>query len=238
MPTMPKAEDVNKAREQAAQAIGGAAEQARTPLMAALGAGDIATQAVRDTLNTVRSQLNERAESAKAGVNDLPSDLGELRDRLDPAELRKLVDTYTQSAVKIYKSLADRGEDTFGRLRSQPQVQRAWSQVETAQDRVGDAVGDVRGLADDVLGRVSRTTRSVGEKAARAAEKTAADTAETVKKTGDEAAQAVKDTGARAATATRSTARKTASQTSRATSAKGTEAGKQAKSSTSKSSES
>ena len=210
MPTSSRADTQKTARDQAAKAIGGAVEQARTPILAALGAGDLATHAVVDTLHKVRTQINERASSAKAGVNDLPSDLGELREKLDPAELRKLVDSYTKSAVKIYNSLADRGEDTLGRLRSQPQVQRAWSQMETAQGRVEGAVEDVRELADDVLGRVTRSTRSFGEKAAQTTEQVA-----------DEAGEAVKEAGTKAASTTRSTARKTASRTAAAKSSTG-----------------
>lgn len=207
MPTLPTGDDMNKAREQAAQTIGGAVVQARTPLMVALGAGDLATQAVRDALGKVRTRIAERAEQAKAGVNELPT---------GPDDLRKRVDSYTKSAQELYSSLADRGEHTFDRLRSQPQVQRAWSQVETAQERVNGAVGDVRGLADEMLGRVSRTTRSAGEKAARTTEKVARDTAEVVQDAAEEVATTVQESGEEAATATRRTTRKAASTTSAA----------------------
>lgn len=211
MPTLPTPDDMNKAREQAAQAIGGAVEQARTPLMVALGAGDLATQAMRDALDKVRARIAERAESAKTGVNELPNDLGELREKLDPAELRKRIDGYTKSAQHLYSSLADRGENTFDRLRSQPQVQRAWSQMETAQDRVNSAMGEMRDLADDMLGRVSRTTRSTGEKAARTTERVAADAAETVQGAAEETAATIRERAAKTATATRRTTRKAAS---------------------------
>jgi heparin binding hemagglutinin HbhA len=221
MPTSPKSENVHTAREQAAQAIGGAVAQARTPFLAALGAGDLATQTVVEGLNKVRTQLGERAESARAGVNDLPSDFTELREKLDPTELRKVVDAYTKSAVQFYNSLANRGEDALGRLRSQPQVQRAWSQVETAQGRVEGAVEEVRELADDVLGKVTHSTRSFGEKAARTTEKAAGETAETVRETAKEAADVVEEAGAKAASTTRSAARKTASRTAGAKSTSG-----------------
>lgn len=211
---MPVNQNVNKAREQAGQAFGGAVEQARTPLLAVLGAGDLAAHAVVDTVNKVREQLNERAESARAGVNDLPNEFTELRSKLEPAELRKIADAYANSAMEFYGYLANRGEDTLGKFRSQPQVQRA-------EGRVEEAVGDARELADDVLGKVSRTTRSFGEKAAETTEQAADDVAETVKDTADTTAQAVKDTadataqnvkenGSKAASNTRSTAQKTA----------------------------
>lgn len=237
MPTLPTAQDMTKAREQAGQAIEGAVHQARTPLMAALGAGDLAAHAVADTVKQVRQQLNDSAESARAGVGDLPGDLTGLRSKLTSAELRKLVDTYTNSAVRIYGYLADRGENAFGRLQEQPQVQRAVNQVGTAQERFEGAVGDARGLADDVLGRVSTTTRSFGEKAARSTEATAADTAATVQDaTADTAAtvqsaaadtaEAVQDAGAKAATTTRSTAGKAANRAAEAKSNGSTTAAK------------
>lgn len=223
MPTLPTADDVNKAREQATKTIGGAVEQARTPFMAALGAGDLAANAVVDTLSKVRAQINARTESARAGVQELPTNLTELRSKLDPSELRKVADTYTQSARDYYGKLANRGEDALGRLREQPQVQRAWSQVENVQGRVETAVEDARGFADDVLGRVTRRTRSVGEKAAQATEKAAGSAAETVTETADavkstagETAETIKETGEKAASATRSTARKAASKTASA----------------------
>ncbi|RKT84893.1 heparin binding hemagglutinin HbhA [Saccharopolyspora antimicrobica] len=153
MPGFPKTEDVNKVREQAEKAFGDAVEQARTPLLAALGAGDLAAQALLEAVNKVRSQLNERAEAAR---QELPSDLDELRGKLDPAELRKRVDAYSQTAKQLYDFLAERGEETLHRLQDQPQVKKVWSQVGSAQDKVEETVDEVRDLADDVLGKVSR----------------------------------------------------------------------------------
>nr|WP_233626946.1 hypothetical protein [Saccharopolyspora sp. HNM0986] len=204
------------------QPLGEAVDQARTPLLAALGAGDLAAHTIADALGKLRSKLNEGAESARSGVNELPQDL---RERFDPAELRKLVDEYTQSAVQLYGYLAERGETAFERFQSQPGVQRAWGQVEQAQGRMEAAVTDARGLADDVLGKVSTASRSFGEKAARSTEQASASAAQTVRETSDDVAESVEETGSETATATRSTAQKTANRTSAAKStgsAKGT----------------
>ncbi|ASO18064.1 heparin binding hemagglutinin HbhA [Actinoalloteichus hoggarensis] len=217
MPTLPGSDDVKTVREQSDSALGTAAEQARTPLLAALGAGDLAAKAVVDLLGKVRDRVTEGAEAARAGAGDLPNDFEELRQKLDPAELKKLVDAYTQAALQLYGHLAERGEATLDRLRSRPDVQRAWSQVEagvgTAQERVEHAVDDVRELADDVLGKVTRNTRSAGEKAAVATEKAAEDLAEATSEQADAAADAVLDAGAKTGSAVRSTARKTANRT-------------------------
>ncbi|MEV0698845.1 hypothetical protein AB0I53_13145 [Saccharopolyspora sp. NPDC050389] len=217
MPAFPKTEDVNKVREQAAHALGGAVEQARTPLLAALGAGDLAAQALLEAVSKVRTQLNERAEAAR---QDLPGDFNELRDKFDPAELRKRVDAYSQTAKSLYDYLAERGEETLHRLQDQPQVKKVWDQVGTAQDKVEETVDEVRDLADDVLGKVSRPFGKTEE--APAEEPKAAESEAAEPKAEAPAAKPAAKT-----TAARTTTRKT---TTKSTAAK--------KSSTSKSSES
>ena len=51
MPAFPKTDDVNKAFKDGV-------DQARTPLLAALGAGDLAAQAVLDAVSKFRTQVN------------------------------------------------------------------------------------------------------------------------------------------------------------------------------------
>lgn len=199
MVALPKSEDVRKAGEQAVEVL-------RTPLLAALGAGDLATQAVRDAVSKTRTRVNEGADAAKGAVDELPRDLAVVRDKLDPVELRKLVDEYTEAAQKLYQKLADQGEGTLTKLRTQPQVRKALDQVEeaiaTLQSRVGDAAGDARELADEVLAKVTRQTRSVGEKTARSVQRNAG-----------EAAGAIEDLGDEVAHETRSATRKAANRT-------------------------
>ena len=196
--TMPTAKDVRKARKQAVEALSAAAEQVRTPLLAAIGAGDLATQAVVEAVNKARRRAGERAEAVRGAVEDLPTDLSGLREKLDPAELRKLVDEYTEAAQKLYQKLTDAGEDAVAKLCSQPQVKKALVQLEeaiaTLQERVGDVAGDARELAEDVLTKVTRRTRSVGEKAARTVQQSAAEVAEAVTEAGDEVAHEVRST--------------------------------------------
>jgi heparin binding hemagglutinin HbhA len=175
-----------------------ALERARIPLLALVGVSDIAAKSVVDTVQKVRKQVNERAEAARSTVDELPGEISGLRSKLDPTELRKVVDSYTASAVQYYQYLAEHGEQAIDRLRSQPQVKRALEQAEAA-------AGDARELADDVLGRVTRRTRSVGEKTARATEKAS-----------DQAAAKVSEAGREAASTTRSTAQKAAASTSSA----------------------
>jgi heparin binding hemagglutinin HbhA len=210
---MPTIEDARKVREQAVATITGAFEQARTPFLAAIGVGDVATQAVLDAVTKARGQLAERAEH-------VPTDVADLRGKLEPAELRKLVDQYAESAQQLYQYLTEHGEETLARLRSQPQVKRAVEQFDqaatVAQQRAESAVGDARELADEVLGRVTRRTRSTGEQAARATTKVADEAAEHVEQAGTEASATVRDAGAEAAHEVRSTTRKAANRTSNA----------------------
>jgi heparin binding hemagglutinin HbhA len=202
MPNIPTPEELRKAGEQAAAA-------ARTPLLAALGAGDLAAKAVVEALNKARNAVSERTESAKSAVDELPGELNGLRDRLDPAELRKLVDAYTQSALQLYSYLAEQGEQTLEKLRSQPQVRKAFEQVE-------EATGDAREIADDVLGKVTRRTRSVGEKVAGATDDASEKIAEKVEEIGGDVAHEVRSTTRKAAA--RTAPRKTASATTTASS--------------------
>jgi heparin binding hemagglutinin HbhA len=199
MVALPKTEDVRKAGEQAVEVL-------RTPLLAALGAGDLATQAVRDAVNKTRERVNEGADAARGAVDELPRDLAGVREKLDPAELRKLVDEYTDAAQKLYQKLADQGEDTLSKLRAQPQVRRALDQVEeaiaTLQHRVGDVAGDARELADEVLAKVTRRTRSVGEKTARAAERASDEAAAAIDELGDDVAHEVRSASRKAANRT------------------------------------
>ena len=198
---LPSQEDVRKAREQAVAVLNTAAESVRTPLLAALGAGDLATQAVIDAVTKARAKVNEGATTARESV---PTDLAGLREKVDPAELRKLVDEYTEAAQKLYHKLADQGEDALTKLKANPQVHKAIDQVEeaiaTLQERVGDVAGDARELAEEVLAKVTRRTRVAGEKAASTIEQVTEDTALTVEEAGADVAREVRGASRKAAT--------------------------------------
>jgi heparin binding hemagglutinin HbhA len=203
---LPTTDDVKKAREQAVAVLNTAAEGIRTPLLAALGAGDLATQAVVDAVNKARVKAKEGTTSAKGAVDTLPKDLAGLREKVDPAELRKLVDEYTEAAQKLYHKLADQGEDTLTKLKSEPRVSKAIDQVEeaiaTLQERVGDVAGDARELTEEILAKVTRRTRTVGEKTAVAVERVTEDTAIAVEDLGGEVAHDVRSASRKAAART------------------------------------
>lgn len=202
MPNMPTTEELRKAGEQAVAA-------ARTPLLAALGAGDLAAKAVIEALTKARERAEEARNAAESA--DLKKDL---LDKLDPAELRKVVDAYTQSALNLYQYLAQHGEEALEKLRTQPQFQKALHQVEeaveNAQKRTEAAAADARVLADDVLGKVTRRTREVGEKVAGDLDDASEKLAETVVEVGGDVAAEVRDTARKAADRTAPAPRKAA----------------------------
>jgi heparin binding hemagglutinin HbhA len=201
-----------------------AIEQVRTPLLAALGAGNLAGHAVADAVGKARVNVTKSTEVVRKNVQELPQ---EVRGKLDPAELRKAIDEYTEAALKLYNKLAESGEEAWDRIAaqppvknaivsseqawekvtSQPQVKKAIEQLEealaTAQDRVEDVVGEARERVEDVLAKVTKRTRTAGEKAADKVSAKSGDLAEAVEETGDEAAQATR-------TATRKVTAKTA----------------------------
>ncbi|GAA1205980.1 hypothetical protein [Prauserella alba] len=166
-------------------------DQLKTPLLAALGAGNLASHAVNDALakakeryadggDVVRKSVEDAKkgfEDAKKNIEELPSELEGLRDKLDPAELRKLLDEYTDAALKLYHRLAESGEEAWDKLLAQPQVRKATDQLgetfQTVQVRVDGATADVRKGIDGVVSRVTSTVRGAGEEAGEVVEATA-----------------------------------------------------------------
>lgn len=226
--SLPTSADVRKAREQAAKAVNTRFDLVRTPLLAWLGAGDLAVNKVNDAVVKARASATERGEAARLRADKLQNQLGELpsdlRDRFDAErgkltgdELRKRVDEVTARARKTYTDLAGRGEETLERLRREPRVARFITVVEDASvrfdKRVERVVDDVHDAGEEVLGRVTRQTRSVGERTARSTQELAAEASEKVAEAGSDVAEAVQETGDEAAHATRSTTRKAANRT-------------------------
>ncbi|PXY35071.1 hypothetical protein DI005_15635 [Prauserella sp. PE36] len=160
----------NASSEDVRKILNTAFEQVKTSLLAALGAGQLASQAVTDAVGKAKERVNESSEVARRNIEELPSDVDTLRERLDPAELRKLLDEYTEAALKLYHKLAESGEQTWEKFLAQPQVKKNVEQLEealqTAQGRVDELSHDVRERVDEVLSRVTGRTREAGEEAA------------------------------------------------------------------------
>jgi heparin binding hemagglutinin HbhA len=203
--TTPKTEDVKKA-------VNTALDQVRTPLLAALGAGNLAGQAVTDAVAKAKENVTKGSETARKNLQELPTDVESLREKLDPAELRKVIDEYTEAALKLYNKLAESGEQAWDKFSTQPQVKKAIEQLEealtTAQGQVEDVTTEVRDRVDGVLATFTKRTRSVGEKTARKVTEVAGETADAIEELGDDVAHE-----------TRSVSRKVANKTAPKTAA-------------------
>ncbi|MBB4686654.1 hypothetical protein [Amycolatopsis jiangsuensis] len=210
-----------KTTEDVRKVVNTALDQVRTPLLAALGAGNLASQAVTDAVSKARANVT----TARKGIEELPTEVESLRGKLDPAELRKAIDEYTEAALKLYNKLAESGEQAWDKIAAQPQVKKALDQLEdaltTAQDRVDGLAGDTRERVDGVLAKVTKRTRSVGEKTARKVTEVAGETADAVEELGDDLAHETRSVTRKTANRT---APKTTSTTRRATGATGTTA--------------
>lgn len=169
-------------------------EDLKTPLLAAVGAADLALATVNEIVVTLRERAEEAAGEAKARgeerrarltklQEELPTQIGELREKLSSDELRKAAEGYADAATAQYNKLVERGEEALARLRSQPAIEEATSRVESVTDQAVE-------LTQDALGTVASQTRAVGERAAKLvgvdlpkkAEKAAAPVKKAVKK--------------------------------------------------------
>jgi heparin binding hemagglutinin HbhA len=169
-------------------------EDLKAPLLAAVGAADLALATVNEIVVTLRERAEEAAGEAKARggerrarltklQEELPTQIGELREKLSSDELRKAAEGYADAATAQYNKLVERGEEALARLRSQPAFEEAAGRVESVTDQAVE-------LTQDALGTVASQTRAVGERAAKLvgvelpkkAEKAAAPVKKAVKK--------------------------------------------------------
>lgn len=103
----------------------------RAPLLAALGAADLALTTVNELVGNMRERAEEtridtrsRVEESRARVAKLqevlPEHLSELREKFTADELRKAAEGYLEAATNRYNELVERGEAALERLRSRP----------------------------------------------------------------------------------------------------------------------
>src|ERR1700753_839047 len=105
-------------------------EDLRAPLLAALGAADLALATVNELLSGLRERAGETRADTRTPVEesrarltklqeDLPEQFTELRDRFTSEELRRAAEGYLEAATSRYNELVERGEAALQRLRSQ-----------------------------------------------------------------------------------------------------------------------
>ena len=139
----------------------------KAPLLAAVGAADLALERVNEIVATLRERAGEartdagsRVEESRARLTklqeDLPNQFGELRDRLTSDELRKFAESYADAAQTTYNKLVERGEAALERLRNTNALEEGRERVESYRE-----------LTEEALGNVASQTRAVGERAAK-----------------------------------------------------------------------
>src|ERR1700761_5085055 len=143
----------------------------KAPLLAALGAADLALATVNDLLLELRERAEEtrtdtrsRVEERRARLTklqeDLPEQLRDLRERFTADELRSAAEGYVEAATSRYNDLVERGEAALERLRSQ-------SGLDDVSERAEGYVDQAVELTQEALGTVASQTRAVGERAAK-----------------------------------------------------------------------
>jgi heparin binding hemagglutinin HbhA len=143
----------------------------KAPLLAAVGAADLALERVNEIVSNLRDRAGEARTDAEARVEesrarltklqeDLPSQFGELRERLTSDELRKVAESYAEAAQTRYNNLVERGEAALERLRSTNALEEGRERVERYSDQAVE-------LTQEALGNVASQTRAVGERAAK-----------------------------------------------------------------------
>jgi heparin binding hemagglutinin HbhA len=143
----------------------------KAPLLAAVGAADLALERVNEIVSTLRERAGEARTDAEARVEesrarltklqeDLPTQFGELRDRLTSEELRKVAESYAEAAQSRYNNLVERGEAALERLRNTNALEEGRERVERYSDQAVE-------LTQEALGNVASQTRAVGERAAK-----------------------------------------------------------------------
>ena len=142
-------------------------EDLKAPLLAAVGAADLALATVNEILSSlrVRAELaGDRMEDRRAALTrlqeELPKRTEELRGRLTTEELRKAAEEFFADATDTYNTLVQRGEAALERLMGQAEFKEAAGRVEGYVDQAVE-------LTQEALGNVSAQTRAVGERAAK-----------------------------------------------------------------------
>ncbi len=143
----------------------------KAPLLAAVGAADLALERVNEIVSTLRERAEEARTDASTRVEetrgritklqeDLPARAEEIRGRLSGDELRKAAEGYRAQATDLYNDLVARGEAALERLRNQPGFEERRARAEQAFSEAAE-------LTQEALGNVASQTRAVGERAAK-----------------------------------------------------------------------
>jgi heparin binding hemagglutinin HbhA len=183
---MPITTEVRKARVAVVDQSRAVLEDARKPLYAVVGAGDLAVSrttaqlrelpadtqsAVDNRVKQVRTRIEYLRADMQNRITDLRGRATDLQDKatdvagktFKPSELKTRVDSYLDKARELYEDLALRGEKVVTKVADRPGVKEAVARVETRFDRAGDAVERAAKTADVAAGHLGDAAEDVEE---------------------------------------------------------------------------
>src|SRR6267378_2764656 len=134
----------------------------KAPLLAAVGAADLALERVNEIVATLRDRAGEARTDAEARVEESRARLTKLQEDLPTQfdELRKFAEGYAEAAQTTYNKLVERGEAALEKLRNANALEEGRERVERYSDQAVE-------LTQEALGNVATQTRAVGERAAK-----------------------------------------------------------------------
>jgi len=107
--SLPTSADVRKVRNQATKAVNTQFDVVKTPLLAWVGAGDLAVTKAGEAVDKAKARATERRavaaerrEKLQAQIKDLPT---ELRENLSSEELKKRYEELTAEAKTRYEDV-------------------------------------------------------------------------------------------------------------------------------------
>jgi len=186
---MPITNDVRKAREAVVEQSKVVLEDARKPLYAVVGAGDLAVSRtasqLRDLPAEYQSAVDTRVKQVRTRLEDLRADvttrIADLRSRaatlqgkandsasravVTPTELRSRVEGYLGKAKEVYEDLAVRGEKVVTKVSDRPAVKRVIDRAETLFDRTEEAAHDAAETVADATAPKAPARKTTARKA-------------------------------------------------------------------------
>lgn len=145
---MPAGTDTRNYRDAVLEQGKAALTEARKPLLAAVGATNLAYDQLRSQLKELPAETQEQLRrlqvEAQSQLKKLQGRAGDTAGELTPgqvsARLRKTVEEYAAQARETYDTLARRGEKVVRHVRRDRRVRNAFAETEELVERAEEAV--------------------------------------------------------------------------------------------------
>jgi heparin binding hemagglutinin HbhA len=166
---MPITTEVRKAREAVVDQSKAVLEDARKPLYAVVGAGDLAVSRTATSLRVLPTETQSAVDSqVKLARTRLEGLRAELLTRI--SDLRGKAAELPGKAKGLYEDLAVRGEKVVTKVSDRPGVKQVIDRAETLFDRAGESAQDAAAHLDEaaqtVTERKTTTRRTPARKTA------------------------------------------------------------------------